>query len=581
MREFMKKFVIAVLVLNAMAMTSFSQPIYDNKYNSTKSAIQHSSFNLNNTVTQVGNIDYNAAISELQSKISQNPNDNSLYISLAELYIRSKQTDKAFQELIYLVNQSKKNKLSKEELKSADDLEYSLNRQYKTKSSDLYCELALLNLIVQDNVKAQAALSYGTNSSLFIETYKEVFNITGDYRSAIELADNLLIKNPNLTELRRLKGFYLLQLNQETAAAEEFSTLLIATPDDEEVKYNLYKILKKNNIPEKEIIKQVCVSAQGNEEKALSELSDLLLKNNDFASAKIYAEKLVNKYPENANGYIVLSEIYRREGNLKDCYDVLKLVRDKADNNEAIAKYNVMLAKLSDEPVKEADLLMNNGLYQQALSVLESSNQENLYVMLGMARANYFLNNKQKTFELLNKAMSLYPDNPDMFYYFAYIFYKENDFESARNYISKALEVSPSHKFSLDLLDVINKTEADKYLNQINYSIDNQNYKEAMRLVDEALKIDLKNSNLYYLKGVIYISLNNYAAATAPLYKAIELDKNNYSAYYYLGVAFDNLSEQKNALEYYKKYLQYLPSDDYGESEKKEYANVRIKKLSQ
>lgn len=74
--------------------------------------------------------------------------------------------------------------------------------------------------------------------------------------------------------------------------------------------------------------------------------------------------------------------------------------------------------------------------------------------------------------------------------------------------------------------------------------------------------------------------MNNYASATAPLYKAIDLDKTNIIAYFYLGLAFDNLSEPENALIYYKKFIELLPQDELGESEKLNYAKSRVEKLS-
>ena len=63
------------------------------------------------------------------------------------------------------------------------------------------------------------------------------------------------------------------------------------------------------------------------------------------------------------------------------------------------------------------------------------------------------------------------------------------------------------------------------------------------------------------------------------MYKCLELDKNNIQVYFYLGLAFDNLSESENALTYYKKFIDLLPKDDYGESEKLDYAKARINKL--
>ena len=558
-------------------MASFAESVIINKpINPKRSAIQST-----NAVFTEKNIDtssnsYYDAIKEIEAKIAQEDSNYTYYIPLVDLYIKTSQFDKAYSELTFLNNLAKSNKLTAEVLQSASELEASLEKNAKY-NNDAAIDLTLLNLILQKYSKAQEYLAICANNPKFLETFKEVFDTTGNYQAGINLLDRVSKINPLNKDLKKIKAEYLMQLNQKDSAINEYTSLALVMPEDTEIKYNLYNLLVSKNVAEKELVSKVC--PQVSEEKAYAEISGILLEKKNYSEAKIWAEKLIKKYPENVNGYIVMSEVYKAEGNLKDCYDMLKLVRDKADDKDTIAKYNVALAKLSDEPVKQADGLMNSGLYQQALSVLQDANQQDLYVMLSSARANYFLNNKQKAFELLNKAMSLYPDNSDVFYYFAYIFYMEKDLSSARNYIEKSLNADKNNQFSLKLLDVLNKTEADTYLNKISNSIDNQNYTEAMKLTEEALNIDSKNSALFFYKAMILIAQNNYAAATAPLYKAIELNKDNLDAYYYLGVAFDNLSEPENALEYYKEFIKRLPLDDFGESEKKDYANLRIKKL--
>lgn len=302
--------------------------------------------------------------------------------------------------------------------------------------------------------------------------------------------------------------------------------------------------------------------------------------NNDIDKAKIFISSLLKNYPDNAEGYILLSDIYRKEGKLKESYEVLEKGRDKINTNEAVSKYNVLLAKLSDEPVSEANSLIANGLYKEALEVLSAANQESLYVILTQARANYLISEKQKTLQLLNKAMTLFPNNSDVFCAFGYIYLKEKDIATARKYANKALEIYPDNKTALDLSDMIDKAEADKNINQIISLFDTQNYSEAMRLIDETIKVNPKDANLYYYKALTYIAQNNYAASTASLYKCLELDKNNVLAYFYLGITFDNLSEPKNALMYYKKFTELLPEDEFGESEKLEYAKLRIQKLN-
>ncbi len=577
----MKTKLLVLLIIYSIGGISLADSIIQPSNTKGRSAIQSSNIIFKNDKEDDEKVSYTSAINELKNKISQAPSEYDLYVPLIDLYLKANQYDNAYKELTFLNNLSKRNKLNESILNELSDVEKSAEKLAKyNKNADLNINLVLINLILKNNKKAQEYLVSASSGNMFIETFKEVFNTTENYNEAIVLADKILNVNPSNMQLRKLKAVYLLQTNQKENAQKELIILSQAVPDDEDVKYMLYNLLSATNTNEKELLKKLYPENTGKEEISYKKLAELLMKNSNTPDAKAYAQKMIKLYPENAEGYIILSEIYMKEGNLKDCYDILKTVRDKADNNEDIAKYNVMLAKLSDEPVKEADALMNNNLYEQALSVLEASNQENLYVILGMARANYFLNNKQKALELLNKAMSLYPDNPDVFYYFAFVFYKENDIESSRKYISKALKINPEHKYSLTLSDAVNKKEADTYISKINSLLEQQNFQEAMKLVNEAIAIDGKNSVLFYYKGLIYIAMNNYAASTALFYKAIELDKNNLPAYYYLGVAFDNLSEGQNALEYYKKYVENLPEDDYGESERLNNAKMRIEKLS-
>lgn len=239
-----------------------------------------------------------------------------------------------------------------------------------------------------------------------------------------------------------------------------------------------------------------------------------------------------------------------------------------------------MLAKLSDEPVREANSLIATGLYQQALDVLDSANQENLYVILSQVRANYMLSNRQKTMELLNKAMSLYPDDSDVYCAFGWIYLQEKEIDTARKYADGSLKLNPENKSAKELLDMVNKAEADTYKSRIVALYEAQNYVQAEKLVDEAVNINKKDANLYFYKALIYIAQNNYAAATAPLYMAIELDKTYAPSYFYLALSFDNLSEKQNALENYQKYLTLLKPDDYAETERKEYASSRINQLN-
>ena len=582
----MKKKLILSVVLLSLSSSVYADTIVERKVVPRRSAIQSTNMVFSDSQYSVNKNTLDTAINELQNKISADTDNYALYASLANLYIKAKQYNNAYDELVFLNHLASKDLLDKETLSEVSEIKNNLTKliRYERNWFGLYSNLAIVNLILKDNQGAQQCILSASrkisDSEMFTDVFSKVYNAPATYESAIETLDKILAVNPTEVSLKKLKSSYYLQMGRKDDAIKEMVSVLATNKNDSDLRYQLYTLLQNKNLKEKDLIKKLYPNQTVEYEKVYSELAKMLFDKNDIAEAKKFATALVTKFPQNADGYIMLSEINLKEGNLREAYEALKYCRDKINDNDAVAKYNVLLAKLSDEPVKEADSLMNNGLYSQALSVLESASQENLYVILGTARANYFLNNKQAALDGLNKAMTLYPNNADVFYYFAYVFYKEGDIESARKYLDKVFAVNPEHTFAKQLLDLLNKTDADKYANQIISAFEAQNYDEAMRLTDEALAINPKDAALYYYKGLTYIAMNNYASATAPLYKSIDLDKTNTLAYFYLALSFDNLSEPENALSYYKKFIQLLPKDELGESEKLNYANARIEKLS-
>lgn len=575
----MKKIVCSLLILLICSQYVNASAIYDSRIiDGYKKTSQISSSTL------YANQDYSLAINELKNKISNNPNDYILVTYLIDLYFRSGLYKEAYNELIFLNNLADQNKLNDAVLDNVLKIKKTFLSHAKTlrDKSIVYLDLSLINLILSDVQQAEktmvAASQNITDEQAFAQVLNAVFRKSNKPETALISFDKMLMSYPNNLAVKKMKALYLKQLKRNDEAIKEYLSALKLAPKDSEIIYNLYNLFAEKNYSEAEIIKRIF--GKNNTESAYLVLAEILLQKNEVQAAENFAEKLVDEYPDNVDGLIALSDIYRRGGKLKESYEVLKDVRDKADTTERISKYNILLAKLSDEPVQEASSLMNNGLYAQALDVLKEANPENLYVILSKARANYFLNNKRTSLELLNRAMSFYPNNADVFYYFSFYFYQEKDMLNARKYVNKTLELAPEHVYGLKMLDLINKADADKLVSDITSAIEMQNYSEAMRLTNEAISINPKDSNLYFYKGLIYVSMNDYYLATAPFYKSLELNKDNALTYYYLALCFDNLSEDENALMYYKQFLDIIPVDVYGESEKIKNAQVRIEKLS-
>lgn len=582
----MKIKLFGLVVVLSFFNVAFAETAIVERVKPKGSAIIRTNINFSSSPEVSSYNQYESSILELEKNIFENPGNYSLYISLAELYIKNEEYKKAYEKILFLFEQSKINKLSSDEVSMFQDFSSILRDDIRNEQNSFWIDtyLTLTSFILNDVDSEQ---EYFIDSSkeildeeVFVFLLESILSYYDDPQITINVTGGILEYNPDFQFLRKPKAKALVQMNRLEEGIRELEFLIPNRPEDFELKYFLFKALQSQGVSEKEIFKRMYPKQRIDYEKAYQELANMFYKNSELVQAKDFTKRVLEKNPENVDAYILLSEICKKEGNLKEAYEALSVVRDKVDNDEQISKYNVLLAQLSDHPVKEADSLMTNGLYSQALTLLETADPENLYVILGQARANYFLDNKQVAFDLLNKAMSLYPNNPDVFYYFAYVFYAEGDIQSSRNYIKETLKIAPEHSFALELLEVLNKVDSDKYINQILAAFDSQNYEESMRLVNEALSINKKDSVLYYYQGLIYIAMNNYAASTAPLFKAIDLDKNNTLAYFYLALSFDNLAETDNALAYYRKFLAKLPADDYGESEKLNYAKSRIEKLS-
>lgn len=580
------KICLLVSLLYSIGTCVYADAIVNRKFPAKRSAIQSSTYSLN----QLEHSSYNndlmqSAIKELQQKISQNPTDYTLNANLANLYLNSYEYEKAFKEFTYLLklnNQNKLNTNTKNELLSIYNKQKN-NLKYEKYKSLSYANLAILALITNNINEAEnyiiQAASTGSSSDIITEGIDVVFDNSADSKIGIEACNRIINKNPNSYSARKLKAKLLKNSNNIDEAIKEYATAIGLNPKDNETKYELYKILESKNVPEKDRIGIIYSARPIKSETAFYDIANILLENDDVSGAKYYANVLAKISPDKAQGYMLLSEIYRREGKLKESYEALSEGKDKVNDKEEAKNYNVQLAKLSNDPLKEAISLMRSGLFEQANDIIKTANQDNLDVLLLSATINYNLKNKQIAFDCLNKAMTLYPQRMEVYANFADIYTQEQDFDTARKYLNEAKKIAPNNDNLILLSKFIDKEEAKTYLPKVTAAFDMENFEEAEKIVDEALKLSAEIAEIQFYKGVLQIAKHNYAGSTAYLYKCLEIDKNYYLAYFYLAIVFDNLSEHENALINYQKFVETIPKDTYDETEKINYSKLRIEKL--
>lgn len=542
------------------------------------------------------NEDYYMIIDNLKKELEKNPDNHEIIISLVDSYINVKNYDEALNLLNFLLDEKHNGNLSPAtlfEIKQLSAKTTNQNKYTKSKSPVCVC-LAVMSLILDEEEQAldhiKHAVANAKNRRVLVNGLNTIFDNTDKTEEVITICNLYLslykydLKQDNEnTELYNEILNRKLSLLADSGNAEE----VIKTYENEDINTEnlsedaLYKtviMMQEKNYSDKEILNLFYDKTKEKEEIGYYNLCNLFLNFDDKVNAQIWLDKMENKFPKSIKTKLATATFLIKTGQTTEATEYLNSIKNEITNEEEISEYNFLVTQVSEEPFNEAAELADKGYYQQAIDILEKLPQNALSLAV-IGRFKIFQKKYDEALMYLNKAIALEENNVNVNCQLCFYYYEMGDFATARKYINKILKIDPNNEYAKGLEADINRSVAEGYTNKIASALDAQNYDEAMTYVNQALKIDANSSNMYFYKGLIYIAQSNFAASTAALYKSIELDETNVLPYYYLGIAFDNLSEQENALTYYKKFLELLPEDQYGESERVQFAQARIQKI--
>ena len=106
-------------------------------------------------------------------------------------------------------------------------------------------------------------------------------------------------------------------------------------------------------------------------------------------------------------------------------------------------------------------------------------------------------------------------------------------------------------KIYIDLLKIDRNAQILRLLGSI--ELDEKNYEEALKLLNESLKINPNDSECYSNKGIVNFKLKNIEEAISNYKKAISLDKNNYNAFFNLGNLYKEINKLDESIENFNK----------------------------
>ncbi|MBU2915895.1 MULTISPECIES: tetratricopeptide repeat protein [Reichenbachiella] len=265
------------------------------------------------------------------------------------------------------------------------------------------------------------------------------------------------------------------------------------------------------------------------DESYIMTLARILISNERIAEAKEFLTTQIEAHPQNETLYILLSEVYRKEGNTILALESLK-VPFASHTVDVTAKIRTLAGYLGMLPNES----LNEPLLE--LSVLLVDTHPDSYQALAMTGDLYF---------------------------------NLGQVEEAREYYLRTIAVDASN-FNV-------------WQNILNLDMDMQDYQAVIKHTNEALEIFPNQASLYYYNGTAHLISKNYEAAiksfnAGKVYAARDANMNSLFNGQ-LGDAYNSIGDHKNSDASYEAALKAKPDNDHVLNNYSYFLSLRKKDL--
>jgi tetratricopeptide (TPR) repeat protein len=239
----------------------------------------------------------------------------------------------------------------------------------------------------------------------------------------------------------------------------------------------------------------------------------------------------------------------------------------------------------SDIIIRYTDVLIAQDKSKKALDILNSQlshDPGNSDINFLLGRGNLKLNNYEQAREYISKAISLNPEGTaDMLITAGQDFIEQEEYQMALDYFDDALLFDKEDISLYDdiafCLDKLKRSEESlsyylKYLDQDPFSdyvwfnvgtlyARNKDYDKAMEAFDYAIALNSQNSSALYNKAVVYIDTQRYELGIKSFKELLTLEPDNMYAMLTIASASLKLDDPQTAKHYYNMALEMDPED--------------------
>ena len=336
--------------------------------------------------------------------------------------------------------------------------------------------------------------------------------------------------------------------------------------------YNSILALEPNNI-EANMYKAQLLAESGEKSEALKVYKNILTLKPDFTEAKTEMIDLMKDTMTPEQILLSLSNNNVADKSSVDAmYNYAKTLHNDNKLDNAITCYDLVLKYNTTNPEVYENL---------ALAYLDKKDYTNAEKIIKTAQSK-FPNSEHiksaaidKSIEYYKKALSLDSTDSEIAYYIGVLYAEKESWTSSKIYLQKALALNPKNTEANDLLSTVieqnNVILIDKVINMYN----SKDYTNALKLISQILSEDKTNSYAYYYRGLIYDAQQKPLEAVEEYKKAVNYNSELSISYYLIATAYDTLGQYSNAYIYFNKFVNTSKTND----EYKKYSITRLNDL--
>ncbi len=517
------------------------------------------------------------AVTYYQKSVAIDPDNVALRLKYARILDKLGQDDVAVQEYNTILAKGSDN----------SEVLYALEKIYTKKlaASPNSAELNTnLGAILQKQKKYDAALTYykaaetidpsNVTTRLNMGT---LYQQKKDFNSALSAYNSIITLYPNHLEANLYRAQALKELGEKEEALKAFKKVLSIDPTSQIAKQEMFSLMKSDMTPE-EMIKTFSADASVDKSSvnAMYDYAKDLHKNKKYEDA-ISCYKEVLKYDaNNPEVYENIALTYAEMQDFDNAQKYLDGAKARFPKDESLqTTYNKVKELSFAKKYEEANKYFTNNEYQKALNLYLTIYPPEKDVLIAIAACYKGLNNIDKSIEYYKKALDKDKNDSDVAYYIGVLYAEKENWTSAKIYLQNAIKINPKNINAEDLLATVVEQNNVLLINKVIDLYNAKNYEQALKIISQILTEDNKNAYAYYYRGLIYDAQQKPLNAIEEYKKAVEYNKDLVISNYLIATAYDVLGQYSNAYLYYKKFVDNSPeNDDY-----KKYAQTRLKDL--